>query len=86
MMLRIFRSGNLFRSLFGSSRSEDFLARYVLREHARGRPLSEIFDDPYVRNRFTPEDRRRLLEAPEVVAALGGNALDELRRTVGAAA
>ena len=85
-MLRVFRAGSLFRPLFGSSRSEDFLARYVLREHARGRSLSEIFDDPYVRNRATPEDRRRLLDTPEVVAALGANALDELRRTVRAAA
>ena len=86
-MLRFFRGGSLFRSFFGSSRrSEDFLARYVLREHARGRPVAEIFDDPYVRNRSTPEDRRRLLDAPEVVAALGANALDELRRTVRAVA
>jgi hypothetical protein len=84
-MLRFFRGGSLFRSLSGSSRSENFLARYVLREHARGRPLAEIFDDPYVRNRSTAEDRRRLLDAPEVVAALGAHALDELRRTVRAA-
>ena len=84
--MRIFKGKSPFRSFFGSSRREDFLARYVLREHARGRPLDEIFDDPYVRNRSTPEDRRRLLDAPEVVAALGANALDELRRTLHAAA
>ena len=71
---------NPFGSLFGSSRQEQFLVRYVLREHARGRPLAEIFEDPYVRNRSTPEERARLLERPEVVAAVGENVLEELRR------
>ena len=78
--MRVFKSWNPFGSLFGSSRRENFLARYVLREHARGRSLEEIFDDAYVRNWSTPEERRRLLDAPEVVAALGDNALEELRR------
>ncbi len=82
----VFRGRNRFRLLFASSRREDFLSRYVLREHARGRPLAEILEDPYVRNRSTPEERRRLLDLPEVVAALGDNALEELRRGVGAAA
>ena len=71
---------NPFGSLFGSSRQEQFLVRYVLREHARGRPLAEILDDTYVRNRSTPEERARLLERPEVVAAVGDNVLEELRR------
>jgi hypothetical protein len=52
----------------------------------RGRPLTEILDDPYVRNWSTPEERRRLLDLPEVVAALGENALEDLRRAVRAAA
>jgi hypothetical protein len=68
--------------LFGSSRQHDFLVRYVLREHARGRPLAEILDDPYVRNWSTPDQRRRLLDRPEVVRVLGENAVDELRRTL----
>jgi len=80
--VRVFTGRNPFGFLFGSSRREDFLARYVLREHARGRPLGEIFDDPYVRNWSTPEERRRLLDLPDVVAALGEHALEELRRTV----
>jgi hypothetical protein len=84
--MRVLKGRNPFRSLFGSSRREDFLARYVLREHERGRPLAEILDDPYVRNRSTPEERRRLLDVPEVVAALGENALEELRRAGRAAA
>ncbi len=83
--MRAFKGRNPFGFLVGSSRHEQFLARYVLREHARGRPLAEIFDDPYVRNRSTREGRARLLELPEVVAALGDNALEELRRAVRAA-
>ena len=71
---------NPFGSLFGSSRQEQFLVRYVLREHARGRSLAEILDDTYVRNRSTPEERARLLERPEVVAAVGDHVLEELRR------
>ena len=84
--MRVFKGRNRFRFLFGSSRRQDFLARYVVREHARGRPLAEIFEDPYVRNWSTPEERRRLLDLPEVVAALGENALEDLRRAVRAAA
>ena len=75
----------VFGSLFGSSRHESALARYVIREHAGGRSLSEIMADPYVRNRSTPDERARLLERPEVVAALGDNALEELRQAVRAA-
>src|SRR5262249_16876421 len=77
--VRVFKR-NPFGSLFGPSRSEDFLAHYVLREHARGRSLTEILDDNYVQNRSTPAQRARLLDRPEVVAALGDNALEELRR------
>ena len=82
----MFKARNPFRFLFGSSRREDFLVRYVLREHARGRPLTEIFEDPYVRNWSTPQERRRLLDLPEVVAALGENALEDLRQAIRAAA
>jgi hypothetical protein len=77
---------NPFRNLFGSSRREEFLARYVLREHALGRPLAEVLDDLYVRNRSTSEERARVLDRPEVVAALGENTLEELRRAVRPAA
>ena len=77
--MRIFKGKNLFRSLFASSRNDRFLVSYVLREHARGRPLAAIFEDPYLRNRSTPEQRARLLDAPEVVAAIGRNAVSGLR-------
>lgn len=80
--MRVFKGRNPFGFLFGSSRRENYLARYVLREHGRGRPLVEIFNDPYIRNSSTTEERRRLFDLPEVVAALGENAVEELRRTV----
>jgi hypothetical protein len=83
--VRIFKR-NPFTFLFGSSRNEDFLAQYVLREHAGGRALAEILEDNYVLNRSTPQQRARLLDRPEVVGALGNDAIDDLRRTVRAPA
>jgi hypothetical protein len=73
-----------FKSLFGSTRREQFLERYVLREHRKGRPLAEILEDPYLRAWSTPDERARLLERPSVVAALGEHAVAELRATVAA--
>lgn len=69
-------------SLFASTRRDDFLERYVVREHQHGRPLAEILDDPYLRNWSTPEQRARLLERPALVAAIGEHALAELRTAV----
>lgn len=82
--MRLFKGSNRFRFFSGSSRREASLARYVLREHARGRPLAEVVDDPYVRNWSTPEELSRLLDRPEVVAALSAHALEEVRRATGA--
>jgi hypothetical protein len=78
--VRIFKGKNPFRSLFGSSsRKEQILVSYVLREHDRGRPLAEILDDPYLRNRSTPQERARLLDDPQVVATLGGSSVSDLK-------
>jgi hypothetical protein len=68
---------------FGRSKREQVLARYVLGEVGRGRSLADVLDDSYVRNRSTAEERARLLERPEVVAAIGEQALSELRASVG---
>ena len=69
------RSGSFWRNpfsfLFTRSDEEARLAAYVIREHERGRPLQEILEDPYLRNRATPEEVARLLDRPEVVHALG---------------
>jgi hypothetical protein len=62
---------NPFSFLFTRSSGEDRIAAYVIREHERGRPLTEILDDPYIKNRTTPLERERLLDKPEVVRALG---------------
>lgn len=70
-----FKPGSLFRLLFGASRRESYLAEYVLREHARGRALRDVLDDPYVRNRATHPERMRLLDRPELVAAIGEQAV-----------
>lgn len=70
---------NPFAFLFAGSRREDYLVQYVLREYGRGRLLSDVFMDPYVRNRSTPEERARLLDRPDVVSAIGEQALAELR-------
>jgi hypothetical protein len=70
---------NPFTFLFVRPRRDQYLVRYVLREYARGRSLRDILEDPYVRNRSTPEERARLLERPEVVAAIGRQTVADLK-------
>lgn len=81
-MRNLIRPRNPFAPLFATTRREQYLERYVLREHRKGRPLAEILDDPYVRAWSTAEERGRLLERPDVVAAVGEDALADLRATV----
>lgn len=73
---------NPFKFLFATTRREQYVERYVLREHAKGRPFAEILDDPYVRAWSTPEERARLLRRPNVVAAIGEQAIADLKATV----
>ncbi len=73
---------NPFSFLFVSSRREQYLARYLIREYASGRSLDDVLDDPYVRNRSTPAERARLLERPEIVEALGKQVIAELKRSL----
>jgi hypothetical protein len=65
------RIGDFLRNLFSRSEPLDRVATYIIREHERGRPLAEILNDPFVRNRAKPEDLARLLENPDVIRALG---------------
>ena len=83
-MLR-FRSfiRNPFSFLFAGSSKEQRIAAYVIREHDRGRRLSEILDDPYIRNRATERDVARLLERPEVIEALGRGTVSEAQDQLG---
>jgi hypothetical protein len=62
---------NPFASLFAGSSREDQLAAYVIREHKTGRSLDEILADPYLRNRASAVEIRRLLERPDIVRAVG---------------
>jgi hypothetical protein len=73
------RIGDFFRNLFSRSEPLDRVATYIIREHERGRPLVEILDDPFVRNRAKPEDLARLFENPDVIRALGDDAIQSAR-------
>ncbi len=73
---------NPFTFLFTRSPTEDRISAYVIREHERGRSLSEILDDPYIRNRTTPQERERLLDRPEIIRAVGDSTVAETRREV----
>ena len=83
-MLR-FRSfvRNPFSFLFAGSSKEERIAAYVIREHDRGRSLSEILDDPYIRNRATEREVARLLDRPEVIEALGRATVSEAQDELG---
>ena len=50
---------------------DDALSAYVVREHKQGRSLEDILDDPYLKNRADEQQRRRLLERPDVIRAVG---------------
>jgi hypothetical protein len=76
------KGGNPFAFLFASTRREQYLAQYVLREYGRGRALKDVLDDPYVRNRSTPEERARLLEQPDLVAAIGEHVVADLKEAL----
>ena len=74
------KKGGFFSRIFGGGSDSDehksltkmdSLAAYVIREHRAGRPLQEILDDPYLKNRATDEQRLRILERPDVIRAVG---------------
>ena len=73
---------NLFSFLFQRSSAEEHVARYVVREHERGRGLEEILQDKYVQNRLTPEQQRRLLDRPEVIGAISGDLLESAKASL----
>jgi hypothetical protein len=76
---------NLFSFLFQRSSAEEHVARYVVREHDRGRRLEEILQDKYVQNRLTPEQQRRLLDRPEVIEAISGDMLESAKASIASA-
>jgi hypothetical protein len=68
-----------FSFLSSRSQNEERIAQYVIREHHRGRAVAEVLEDPYVTNRCTPEQIRRLLDRPELIHAIGGDLVAEAR-------
>ena len=70
---------NPFSFLFARSGADDRLAAYVIREHDRGRPLEEILEDRYLLNRTTPSQLQRLLDRPEVIRAIGDDAVRQAK-------
>ena len=73
---------NPFSFLFTTKGAEDRVAAYVVREHDRGRSLNDILDDPYVVNRCSELEIKRVLERPEVVKAVGDD-IAEARAATG---
>ena len=49
---------------------EERVVEYVIREVRNGRRLTDALQDPYVKNRLSEERLQKVLETPEVVAAL----------------
>ena len=75
---------NPFSFLFTRSQNEDRITQYVIREHHRGRPLEEILDDNFVKNRCTPEQIGRLLDRPEIIQAVGGDMAEAAKASIAA--
>ncbi|HEU5206735.1 MAG TPA: hypothetical protein VFT94_03905 [Gaiellaceae bacterium] len=73
---------NMFSFLFSRGSAEEHVARYVVREHERGRSLSETLEDKYVQNRLTPEQQRRLLDRPEILEAFGHDVLESAKESL----
>jgi len=73
---------NLFSFLFQRSSAEEHVARYVVREHDRGRALQEILEDRYVQNRLTAEQQRRLLDRPEIIEAISGDMIESAKASI----
>ena len=73
---------NLFSFLFQRSSAEEHVARYVVREHDRGRALEEILADKYVQNRLSPEQVKRLLDRPEIIETFSLDAVEDAKASV----
>ena len=73
---------DLFSFLFQRSTQEERVAQYVIREHDRGRTLADVLEDKYVVNRLSPEQRKRLLDRPEIVQAVGKDTAEAAKTAV----
>lgn len=73
---------NMFSFLFSRGSAEEHVARYVIREHDRGRSLNEILEDKYVQNRLNAEQQRRLLDRPEIIESFSGDMIESAKSSV----
>lgn len=73
---------NPFSFLSIGSSAEERVAAYVIREHDKGRSLTEVLADRYVQNRLSSEQQRRLLDRPELIRAVGDAPIAEARSTI----
>jgi hypothetical protein len=73
---------NPFAFLFTRSSAEDRVCAYVVREHHRGRSLEDVMQDRYVQNRLSPQQQSRLLDRPELIAAIGHDTVESARQTL----
>jgi hypothetical protein len=62
---------NPFSFLFAKTSAEEVVVAYLLREHGAGRRVDEILQDPFVQNRLTDEQQKRMLARADVIHALG---------------
>jgi hypothetical protein len=72
----------MFSFLFSRGSAEEHVARYVVREHERGRTLTEVLDDKYVQNRLTAEQQRRLLDRPEILEAFSHDVVENAKASL----
>jgi len=49
---------------------EERVVEYVIREVQNGRKLTDVFSDPYVKNRLSEQKLAHVFENPEVASAL----------------
>jgi hypothetical protein len=73
---------NIFSFLFSRGSAEEHVARYVVREHERGRSLTDVLEDKYVQNRLTPEQQRRLLDRPEIIQTFSNDVVEAAKASV----
>ena len=73
---------NMFSFLFSRGSAEEHVARYVVREHDRGRSLNEILEDKYVQNRLNAEQQRRLLDRPEIIESFSGDMVEAAKASI----
>ena len=73
----------LFSFLGARSTQEERVVAYVIREHDRGRSLTDILDDPYIRNRCSAQEIARLLDRPDLLKAIGDDMAEAAKQALG---